>query len=47
MIPLIRRSREILKLFNYDFIFFLQGIFLRVDYIKQKLEFFLAWGWYL
>ena len=47
MIPFIRRSREILKLFNYDFIFPLQGIFLRFNYIKQKLEFFLARGWYL
>ncbi len=45
--PFIRRSREILKLFNYDFIFALQGILMRFDYVKQKLEFFLTRGRYL
>ena len=45
--PFMRRSREILELFNYDFIFALQGILLRFDYVKQELEFLLTRGRYL
>ena len=47
MSPFMRRSREILELFNYDFVFALQRIFMRLDYVKQKLEFFLTRGRYL
>jgi len=43
----MRRSRQILELFNYDFVFSLQGIFLRIDYVKEKLELFLTRGWNL
>jgi hypothetical protein len=45
--PFMRRSREILELFNYYFVFALQGILVRFDYVKQKLEFLLTRGRYL
>ena len=47
MCPFMRRSREILELFNYDFILALQRIRMRFDDVKQKLEFFLTLGRYL